>query len=316
MDNNIILMSNPFTPLYFVNRNNKTNTYEKKMCDPGHNFERFHRQFSENTLYGVGTLLLLEEVLSGGSIVNKQYRINQQICRNADIMWPDEILIDPQDVDKLQGIVITIGGVNIFEINPDFLYKICGSRIRILLPKNLFMNKHRYANYPDPEDDFIGFPMIALNHHEVRIQITAVSKINVFLLYRVIYLNTWLRRYVANQDHNFSINKITKINAINANISIIKISPKNINDMVNSGEMYRYLKNLKRKRELMIEFSQYMPLIIDLNNIIIAYDDLDIDKDEHNKKLYFEFDDDTKCIHSIHLSTINIRDGMLHSFVI
>jgi hypothetical protein len=315
-----------YTPLYIVDSSNiykKINVQDYNLPnDDTHIYE----YFTKNTLYGVANTLLYFDS-------NYVEKYNVLLTRLAHIIWPEAILVDAKDFEKINYIKITIGGQQneIWNINADLLrqisdsghkisdseHEIYQSKMKIKLPRNLFMNKYNFCNNNLPElDDFIGFPMCALQYHELRIEIILHSPDNFefYLLEKLVYLNENLKRIMYSNNNLFGINKISKNEYLDTYINPVKITPRILSDAINNNDLFICIKNLIRKRNLIPNLLSWTPLNNDMNKIISEYDKIDIDMNvaiKNNEILQFTLDGQN--IYSICLSKIDIYDGINHS---
>jgi hypothetical protein len=281
---------------YIVEKINKDNYVQTKINN--NNVKHIRDCFSNNTIYGK-TNRIYNNLKSNTAFIC----LGDHDDHFPDIIWFDSILCDLNDINKLLQIQIEIGTEIVWDIDVKLLLKIIkpeifDSKIKISIPKNLFMNDDN-----DLLNNLVGIQIISLQYHEVHFCVKTTSQIKYDLSIQSTYLNSKVRRVAAQLSHEISINKIEKLNDDVYNI--VRINTDVLCKAINSGNTINYIKqwNDEVRNQYIINLSIFPNV---LNNIINEYDK---DKNYHYFNIAID-DENDKYNYCIQLNFMRLVSGM------
>jgi hypothetical protein len=229
----------------------------------------------------------------------------------AEIIWFDSILVDINDIDKLQKLHIGIGGISVWIIDIQYLLQIhkpviFDNKIKISFPKSLFLdNNINNCITSIKHKDFIGIPLICLSYHKVTFEIISLNNTKYDLILSSVQINPKLKSEFTTKYHNMKIinhSFITMPYVIIKNISPFKFPLSNY-DIINDDNIINYMNNSINKniKRTIIK----LPILInDLKNIIIEY--LKIDCNAFN----IIFENDLQYNYLMWFNRLNFGCGM------
>jgi hypothetical protein len=229
----------------------------------------------------------------------------------AEIIWFDSIIIDINDINKLQKINIVIGGGLIWQMDIKYLlqiYKptIFDNKIKITFPKNLFFDNNNNYITSIKLNEFIGIPLICLSYHELNFVIESLTNIKYDLILTAVnILCPKIKAEFTGKGHDMNIINHTFIP--NHDIKIKSIYPYKFpftnNNIISSDNIINCMNKLINIniKKIIID----LPILInDLKNIVIEYLQMDY------YFLNFIVENDLQYNYLIWFNTLRFMSGM------
>jgi hypothetical protein len=288
--------------------------YSIKEINPNTFTKNNNTNFTDDTVAIVGTAKYKQINSNSRHIIVSKYLhpfVDDKDYIQAEIIWFDSIIIDINDINKLEKLSIIIGGGNIWYIDIQYLLQIYkpetfDDKIKISFPKTLFLdtNKNNYIT-SIKLNEFLGIPLICLSYHELHFEISSSTSIKYDLVITSVQVNSNIKSELTKEGHEMNIiNHIIIPSYYNKikNISPFKF-PFTNDDIINNDNIINCMNVLINKniKNIIMDF----PILInDLKNIIIEY--LKIDDNIFN----IIIDDDIQYNYLILFNKLKYVTGM------